>query len=86
MTALLIGILFILFAVFAVLPGSPVGLGWWEEVLLVLKGGIPLLAVFIGFLAVLIGLAELKDRMEEKKEKPESEQEDNSGQTDGMAP
>ena len=68
MTALIIGILFILFAVFAVLPGPGWGLGWWEEVLLVLRGGIPLLAVLVGFLAVLIGLAEIKDRVEEKKE------------------
>lgn len=76
MTALVIGILFILFAVFAVLPGPGWGLGWWEEVLLVLRGGVPLLAVFIGFLAVLIGLAEIKDRLEEKKESSGAENPD----------
>ena len=85
MTALIIGIVFILFAVFAVLPGPGWGLGWWDEVLLVLRGGIPLVALFVGMLAVLIGLAEIKDRLEEKRENDtaEEDKEQDEGNTSG---
>ena len=68
MTALIIGILLIGFTVFSILP---VGLDWGREVLLVLKGGIPILAVFIGFVAVFIGIADIKDKIESKKEEQE---------------
>ena len=64
MTALIIGLILIGFTVFSVLPG---GLNWGREVLLVLKGGIPVLAVFIGLIAVFIGIADIKDKIESKK-------------------
>jgi flagellar biosynthesis/type III secretory pathway M-ring protein FliF/YscJ len=68
MVALIVGIVFIVFAVYSVLPLEGWGLQWWDEVLLVLKGGIPLIAVFVGLIAVLIGIADIRDRIEAKKE------------------
>ncbi len=68
MVALLVGIVCIAFAVFAVLPGP---LGWWADVLAFLRGSVPVLAAFIGLIAVFIGIADLKDRMEAKKEEAE---------------
>jgi hypothetical protein len=65
MVALVIGIVFIAFAVFAVLSG---GLGWWDYVVAFLKGCAPVLAVLIGFVAVFIGIADIKDKAEAKKE------------------
>jgi hypothetical protein len=73
MGALIVGILFVLFAVYAVLPASlPFALlNWWEQVKVVLAGGIPLLAVFIGLIAIMIGIADIKDKIEAKKEEEE---------------
>ena len=68
MVALIVGIVFIVFAVYSVLPIQGWGLQWWDEVLLELKGGIPLIAVFVGLIAVLIGIADIRDRIEAKKE------------------
>lgn len=73
MGALIVGIVFVLFAVYAVLPASlPFALlNWWEQVKVVLAGGIPLLAVFIGLIAIMIGIADIKDKIEAKKEEEE---------------
>ena len=72
MKALFAGLVFILFAVYAVLPPSLFGyLNWWNEVLAVLKGAVPLMALLIGLVAVLIGIADIKDSIEEKKEAAE---------------
>lgn len=68
MLALLIGIVFIAFSVFACLPGP---LGWWQDVLGFLRGSLPVMAAFIGLIAVFIGVADLKDRMEARKEEEE---------------
>jgi hypothetical protein len=68
MVALIVGIVFIVFAVYSVLPIEGWGLQWWDEVLLVLQGGLPLIAVFVGLIAVLIGVADIRDRIEAKKE------------------
>ena len=65
MVALLIGIAAILFALAAVLP---FGLGWWQDVLLFIRGALPVTAFFIGLIAVFIGIADIKDRMEARKE------------------
>jgi hypothetical protein len=67
MTALIIGILFILFSVLAVLPELSWGLQWGAEVLAFIKGSVPILVLFIGLVAVLIGIADIKDRSSEKK-------------------
>ena len=71
MVALVIGIICVLFAVYSVLPLDGWGLRWWDEVLQVLKGAIPLISLFVGFIAVLIGVADIRDRIEAKKEEEE---------------
>ena len=71
MKALFVGIILAAFAVFAVLPAP--GLGWWEELLFILKGIIPLILVFIGVTAVLIGIADIKDLRELKREAAEED-------------
>jgi len=68
MIALLVGIVFIAFAVFACIPGP---LAWWQDVLAFLRGSLPVMAAFIGLIAVFIGVADIKDRMEAKKEEEE---------------
>jgi len=75
MTALLVGILVLLFTIYSVLPFEW-ALQWWPYVLDFLKGGIPVLALFIGLVAVLIGIADIRDRIEEKKEKSETDTEE----------
>jgi hypothetical protein len=65
MKALILGLIIIAAAVCAVLPA---GLGWWGDVLAFLRGGVPVIAVFIGLIAVFIGIADIKDRAEAKKE------------------
>ncbi len=71
MKALIVGIILAAFAVFAALPAP--GLGWWKEILFVLKGLIPLLAVFVGIVAILIGVADIKDAREAGKEASEED-------------
>ncbi|MGO8695609.1 MAG: hypothetical protein ACLQMF_18255 [Rectinemataceae bacterium] len=68
MIALIVGILFIAFAVFAIVPGP---LHWWVDVLAFLRGSLPVLAVLVGFVAVFIGFADIKDRLEAKREEAE---------------
>jgi hypothetical protein len=68
MKALIIGIVIIAVAVYVVLPA---GLGWWGDVLTFLRGGLPVLAAFIGLIAIFIGIADIKDREEAKKEEKE---------------
>ena len=75
MVALIVGIICVLFAVYSVLPLEGWGLRWWDEVLQVLKGGIPLFALFIGLIAMLIGVADIRDRIEAKKEEEEEKAE-----------
>ncbi len=74
MIALTIGIILIVFAVYAVLPVSW-SLQWWPEVIQFLKGGVPILAVFIGLIAFFVGVADIKDKMEAKKEEEEEKME-----------
>ncbi len=40
-----------------------------------LKGGAPILAVFIGLIAFFVGVADIKDKMEAKKEEAEEKAE-----------
>jgi len=70
MVALIIGILFIAFAVVAVIPVAGL-LQWGTQVIAFLQGGAPVLAVFIGLIAIFIGIADIKDRIEAKKEEAE---------------
>lgn len=74
MVALLVGLLLIVFAVFAVLP-FPWALRWWPEVIQFLKGGVPLMAVFIGIISFFVGVADIKDKIETKREEAEETEE-----------
>ena len=86
MVALVVGIVFIVFAVYSVLPIEGWGLQWWNEVLIVLKGGVPLIAVFVGLIAVLIGVADIRDRIEAKKEEEaEAKEAAEAKETEGEA-
>jgi hypothetical protein len=73
MKAVIIGLLILIAAVFAILPKEVTGfgLGWGDDVLVFLRGGLPTLAIIIGLLAVFIGIADIKDRVEAKKEEAE---------------
>ena len=75
MIALLIGILLILFAVYSVLPFSW-SLDWWSDVIQFLKGGVPLIAVFIGLISFFVGVADIKDKIESRNEEEEEEEEE----------
>lgn len=72
MVALIVGIVFIAFAVFACVPGP---LGWWADVIAFLRGSLPVMALFVGLIAVFIGIADIKDRVEAKKEEEEEAKE-----------
>jgi uncharacterized membrane protein (DUF441 family) len=63
MKALLTGIVIIAAAVLAAIPQ---GLGWWPDILVFLRGGVPILACIIGLVAVFIGAADIKDRADAK--------------------
>ncbi|MGP1438283.1 MAG: hypothetical protein ACTTKH_04350 [Treponema sp.] len=65
MIALIIGFVLIGFTIFA---GLPQGLGWYKEMLLVLKGGLPIFIAFIGLISIFVGIADIRDRQDEKKE------------------
>jgi uncharacterized membrane protein len=65
MKALILGFAVIAIAVLAILP---VGLGWGQDVLAFLRGGLPVIAAFIGLILIFVGVADIKDRAEEKKE------------------
>ena len=75
MIALTIGIVLILFAVYSILPVSW-GLQWWPEVVQFLKGGVPILAVFVGLIAFFVGIADVRDKREAKKEEEEEKKEE----------
>lgn len=77
MISIVIGIIFIAFTVFAVLPMCP--LSWGAEVISFLKGMAPVFAAFVGLICIFIGAADLKDKKEAKIEakKEESASEEN---------
>ena len=75
MIALLIGILLVLFGVYAVLPlNTPGFLNWSQDVIAFLRGGVPILAFLIGLVAFFIGIADIRDKIEAKKEEIEEEE------------
>jgi hypothetical protein len=65
MKAILLGLIFLAAAVLAVIPA---GLGWWADVLIFLRGALPVMAVLIGLIALFIGIADLKDKAAARKE------------------
>jgi uncharacterized membrane protein len=66
MKSLIIGLVFLVAAVFAMMP---IGLGWWPNVVQFFRGFLPAAAVIIGLVISFVGCADIKDRMSEKKEK-----------------
>jgi len=64
MKALILGFVVITIAVLAILPA---GLGWGADVLIFLRGALPVIAVFIGLILIFAGIGGIKDRMEAKK-------------------
>ena len=78
MVALFVGLIFVLFAVYSVLPVEW-SLQWGAYALDFLKGGVPIVALFIGLIAILIGIADIKDRIEAKKEEAEEAAEKAAG-------
>ncbi|MCQ2578329.1 MAG: hypothetical protein MJ176_07340 [Treponema sp.] len=71
MVSIILGIVFIAFTVFSVLPGCP--LNWGPDVINFLKGSVPVLAAFIGLICLFIGAADIKDKKEAKKETAKEE-------------
>lgn len=65
MKALILGFVIIVIAALSILPA---GLGWGGDVLVFLRGALPVIAVLIGLLLVFIGIADIKDRIEARKE------------------
>jgi len=74
MKSVILGLVFLAAAAFAVLPPETLGfgLGWGNDVLAFLRGGLPVIAVLIGLIAIFIGIADMKDRAEAKKEEAEN--------------
>ena len=77
MVALIVGLVFVLFAVYSVLPVEW-SLQWGPYVLDFLKGGVPIIAIFIGLIAILIGIADIKDKIEARKEEAEEQADKNA--------
>jgi hypothetical protein len=77
MKAIIIGLLIVAAAVFAVLPHEILGFGldWGKQVLDFLKGALPVIAVLIGLIAIFIGIADIKDRAEARAEAKKEEAE-----------
>jgi hypothetical protein len=74
MKALILGIIILAAAVFAVLPETAgFGLHWAKDVLTFLRGCAPVLAAFIALVLVFIGIADIKDRAEAKKDAKEAQ-------------
>ena len=65
MMALVVGLILIGFTIFA---GLPQGLGWYKDMLLVLRGGLPIFTALIGLISIFVGIADVRDRQDEKKE------------------
>jgi hypothetical protein len=70
MKALLIGLIVIAVAVIACIPA---GLGWWDDVIIFLRGCLPVLAVLIGLIAIFIGIMDIKDGIALRKEEKAGE-------------
>ncbi|MCL2831792.1 MAG: hypothetical protein FWD78_01350 [Treponema sp.] len=64
MKLIIIGLIVIAAAIIACIPG---GLGWWDEVLHFLRGGLPVAAIFLGLAAVFFGIKDIKKKLAGKK-------------------
>lgn len=74
MKSIVLGIIILGAAVFAILPPGQAGLGWSVYVLNFLRGAAPVIAILIGIIAIFIGIADIKDRAEAKKEAAEEQE------------
>lgn len=74
MLSIILGIIFLGFTVFAVLPACP--LNWGADVIAFLKGSLPCFAAFVGLICLFIGAADIKDKKEAKKEESTKTEED----------
>ena len=74
MVSLIAGIIFIAFTFFALLPSFP--LNWGADVLVFLKGCLPVLSALVGLICLFIGVADIKDKNEAKKEEAASKQQE----------
>ena len=81
MKSIVIGLVILAAAVFAILPpeAAGFGLGWSGDVLVFLRGGLPTLALLIGIIALFIGVADIKDRAEAKKEESAKQEDASTG-------
>jgi hypothetical protein len=79
MVALFVGLVLIFFAVYAVLP-VPWSLQWWQDVLAFLRGGVPIMALFVGLVAFFIGVADIKDKVESRREEEQEKKEASEAQ------
>lgn len=70
MVSFIVGIIFIAFTVFAVLPSCP--LAWGADVINFLKGSVPVFAALVGIVCIFIGAADIKDKREALKEEREA--------------
>lgn len=70
MVSIIVGIIFILAMVFMALSPTTLGfgLGWGADILVFLRGGVPVLLVLLGIISVFIGIADIKDKQDAKKE------------------
>lgn len=73
MISIIVGLIFVAFTVFAVLPSFP--LNWGPEVIAFLKGCAPVLSGFLGLICFFIGAADIKDKKAAKKEESAIEEE-----------
>jgi hypothetical protein len=76
MKAVILGLIIIAAAVFAILPPDVIGygLGWGADVLAFLRGALPVIAILIGLIAIFIGIADMKDIAEAKKDAQEKKE------------
>ena len=65
MKALILGIAVIAAAVLAILPA---GLGWWGDILVFLRGSLPVIAILTGLILLFMGIADIKDRSDARKD------------------
>ncbi len=77
MLALIIGLILIAFTVLAALP---MGLNWGQDILLFLRGGLPIFSAFIGLISLFIGIADIKDKQDAKKEEAAMKVEENDAE------
>ncbi|MDR0400917.1 MAG: hypothetical protein LBH51_08240 [Treponema sp.] len=68
MKAIMLGAIFFAAALAAVMPA---GLDWGGDVLVFLRGALPVAAILIGLVALLIGIADLRDKAVARKESAE---------------